>query len=459
MKNYKKLLVIPCLSLMLSGCVKMNTTMTINKDKSMDFVFDELVIDSLASEMSINDSVNVESLKKRGITIKEKSENGYSGISASKKYPNIDEISSEKDIEITISNYLEDNFDDSVLFKVEKGFLKNKYIVNYKYDSNVNNPDDNSIDKDEINDDTSIEEELTPVPNLFETPVQAPNENDEIKNNINSIELPSANEDQTTNEEEMEDYSEMFSSAGEMEFKFTAILPVKPLSSNATSVSEDGKTLTWNLLTNTNSEIKYSFELLNMTNLYILIGGGAVLLVFIIVMFIAIIKKKNVSKEEYTPTEEPIHTDYDPSIATQLATNIATEVNMQGVVEQNIVQPQPTNQFTTPVETPVASEVNITSAPVEPTQQNIASEMSSTVEPTVNQAIEQQVANTIVEQPVQMGTSTMIPEEVVEQVDIKTPTFITPGIQNLPDETPVATTNEVKIDTPNATEIAKIDEQ
>ena len=124
-----------CSLILLSGCVKSNTTMVISKDKSM----------SLSSEILISDKVNddknkliikdeKDKLQKKGVIIENvESSNGYGGFRVTKKYDNIDKISSEEYKEINISNFLSDNFDDSVLFQVKKGMFKNVYTANYKF--------------------------------------------------------------------------------------------------------------------------------------------------------------------------------------------------------------------------------------------------------------------------------------------------------------------------------------
>ena len=125
----------------MTGCVKYKNTMTINNDKSMIFEGSYLISDKL---LETSDSTtffpeeNKKALEERGVTISDKKENGYTGISLSKKYDNIDKISNESGKEVIISDYLNKDFDDSVLFKIEKGFFKNKYTAIFKYDSNVN---------------------------------------------------------------------------------------------------------------------------------------------------------------------------------------------------------------------------------------------------------------------------------------------------------------------------------
>ena len=100
------------------------------------------------------------------------------------------------------------------------------------------------------------------------------------------------------------------------EVTFSVTLPSKPISHNATSVSKDGKTLTWDLTKESNIEFEFSTG----PN-YLLYGGIAVLVIVIIVVIVLVSKSSHknsepapVAKEEKPtsdsnpvnqPTEEP----------------------------------------------------------------------------------------------------------------------------------------------------------
>ena len=140
MKNLKKVIGVLLILTTMTGCVKYKNTMTINNDKSMIFEGSYLISDKLletSDSTTFFSEENKKALEERGVKVSEKKENNYTGIAVSKKYDNIDKISNENGKEVTISDYFKEDFDDSVLFKVEKGFLKNKYTANFKYDSNV----------------------------------------------------------------------------------------------------------------------------------------------------------------------------------------------------------------------------------------------------------------------------------------------------------------------------------
>lgn len=355
MKNLKKVIGVLLILTTMTGCVKYKNTMTINNDKSMIFEGSYLISDKLletSDSTTFFSEENKKALEERGVKVSEKKENNYTGIAVSKKYDNIDKISNENGKEVTISDYFKEDFDDSVLFKVEKGFLKNKYTANFKYDSNVG-PGDSG--------DTSTSQALT--------------ENDKklaVTDDLTTT-TPSTGEEATTpttpttpDTTEPGDSgfdSDIMGLAGEMEFNYVVNLPEKALTNNATNVSNDGKTLTWSLMQSQISNIEFSFELKNMTNYYILYGGIAAAVIIVIIIIISLIKKGKKGKEVVPAQNEPIHADYDPSIAQavpnpaivngnvtpemQVETAQTSVVNEQAVETTTIAQPIQTQESTT----------------------------------------------------------------------------------------------------------------
>ncbi len=93
------------------------------------------------------------------------------------------------------------------------------------------------------------------------------------------------------------------------EITFSVTLPTKPTKQNATKVSDDGKTLTWDLTKN--SDIQFEF---NMGANYLLYIGLAVLVIVVVIVVVVLSKsagkKKepvaNVSQGESAPTDKPV---------------------------------------------------------------------------------------------------------------------------------------------------------
>lgn len=295
-----KYIILLSLTILLTGCVKSNTSMTINKDKSMSLTSEVLISDKLLdkeSRLIIKDEKD--KLQKKNMTVEEiKDSNGYSGFSVTKKYGNIDKNSKEEYKEIIISNFFDDKFDDSVLFQVKKGLFKNVYTANYKF---------------EIDNDDFVEEN-----NSNETVIDDTTNTPTVENGTTNVIDNTNNVDGTNNntEKDISDNADLIKLASEVKFKFSVNLPYKVLESNATKKSDDGKKLEWDLNSNDAVKINYSFELYNMNNIYMAIGIsiGAIILLIVLI----IIKNKIVQKKREKISSRPILREYDPSIEDEL---------------------------------------------------------------------------------------------------------------------------------------------
>lgn len=248
------------LSLLSTGCVKMNLSMDIRKDKSMDFVIIEAVDETLMNQQgdsqnssgSMMDDKTIEELKKNGYQVENYSENSLVGYRISKTIKNIDDVSTEQEI---TSNIGLSESSDQPIFKIKKGFFKNKYqakIVSTD-SSKVTDQLDSSetnTDEDDFSSDMITEEEDTSLDDI--------------------------------------DYSSMLAS---LDMKFSVNVPYKALSSNATEVSNDGKSLTWKLTELKEDEMKFEFELYNTNNIILVAGVTDVLLIILIILLLNRAKK------------------------------------------------------------------------------------------------------------------------------------------------------------------------
>ena len=371
MKSLKKVIAVLLILTTMTGCVKYKNTMTINNDKSMIFEGSYLISDKLletSDSTTFFSEENKKALEERGVKVSEKKENNYTGIAVSKKYDNIDKISNENGKEVTISDYFKEDFDDSVLFKVEKGFLKNKYTANFKYDSNVGPGDsgDTSTSQALTENDKklAVTDDLTTTTPSTGEEATTPSTGDDTTTPDDGTTTPTTPTTPDTTEPGDSGFdSDIMGLAGEMEFNYVVNLPEKALTNNATNVSNDGKTLTWSLMQSQISNIEFSFELKNMTNYYILYGGIAAAVIIVIIIIISLIKKGKKGKEVVPAQNEPIHADYDPSIAQavpnpaivngnvtpemQVETAQTSVVNEQAVETTTIAQPIQTQESTT----------------------------------------------------------------------------------------------------------------
>lgn len=177
---------------------------------------------------------------------------------------------------------------------------------------------------------------------------------------------------------------------------FTVNLPSKALSNNATTVSEDGKTLTWDL-TKDIQTIEFKFNLGTNYNMFI-IAGIAIVVVLIIVLLITALIKKSKSKKTNYPQPEPTNNEQIQQL------NINSTPQITEIQPQNIMpQQQVTN--VEPTEPVIEQQPMINIQPVtEPTletqipevqPQNIIQqpEQVTSVEPVLNVEPTQQINN------------------------------------------------------------------
>ena len=155
------------------------------------------------------------------------------------------------------------------------GFKKEKYrdgeYYGYKYSKKISNIDDISSD--------TVNFKLDEFTNISDKTVFVK------KGNTYKTNLVLSSEEQS---EETQGYD-----IG-IDMLFVITLPDKPISHNATSVSEDGKTLTWNLLKESSKNIEFEFSFPENTNtlLYIGIAAGAMIVLTGIGLAVAKITKK-----------------------------------------------------------------------------------------------------------------------------------------------------------------------
>lgn len=456
MKIIKKVIAILLILTTMTGCVKSRTEMTINNDKSMVFESSYLVSDKLLeyndeSNDEVFSSEELNLLKKRNITYEKKTDNGYTGYLMKKVYNNIDDISNETGKEVELSEYFSEDFDETVFFKVEKGFLKNKYTANFKYNLKLNNDTNGGLSFDTQNtiNDNKVSIETTDNGNTVipsnDTTVGNTTTNDNKvttpgnKTNVDDTTISGEDDDTSIPGTDEPDYSDLMGLASEMEITYTVNLPEKAINNNATNTENDGKKLTWKLTTQSDNKIEYVFEIKNMTNYYILYGGIAAGVVIVILIIIMIIKKGKKGKEVIPAQNEPIHADYDPSIAAAIPNPALVnggptrEVNNEVASTTTVTEQQPTQ---TVQQTPVQTET-----PTEP-----KTEMEEPVQQPVEESVSGPIGNTNTEPQAHIIPEVTVEPQVVVPETI--PTFVTPDNTKeepivIPEEKP-----EIKIDTP-----------
>lgn len=303
------------------GFVKTDTIINIDKNKNISIEKSALMSDEYGEEF-LNLFTNTENIKRDGLKIETKKENGYTGIVGKKEYK-LDDVSNTNLDKLDIDKFLNKDFNDKSLIKVEKGFFKNNYTIEYNYTRDAlsdletlfiaNNPYKISV-TDEVFDETKY----TNCVSMIENASKVDDKNRNKKNTTNTNDITNCQ----TYVDGYDNYKKELNAkieklSREISYKLTINLPVKVGSSNASSTSDDHKKLTWNFKDEGSTLVICSFEMLNMNNIYML-GGGTLLLIAIVIVLIMFINKKKKSKVVDTLEDKPIHTDYDPSIESEL---------------------------------------------------------------------------------------------------------------------------------------------
>lgn len=243
MKGKLKVALILVTVLLLSGCMKYNINMSIDENKDVTIsaivAMDKSMTQGLESGESTDDE-DVKALKEKGYTYEKYSTDEWDGAKLTKKVGNLDEISTTDPITVELDKLFDEKTKDfKYYFQKKESGSKTTYIGNFK------------IDASEGSDSTS-------------------SETDEMTKSLMSS----------------------------MDLKYVVTLPVKSDSNNATKVSKDGKTLTWDLTYGKVSDIKYEFSLNesgNKKQTILIVAGAAVAVVAVAVTVVVINSKKKES--------------------------------------------------------------------------------------------------------------------------------------------------------------------
>lgn len=258
----KKVLIIILSALLVTGCVQVNGTIEIKKDKSMDLVMIEAINSSLAGDQDIMKAEDKSELEKNGYKVEKYTNGNNKGYKISKHYDNIDDISSVDEKEVDLSGT-----EDQMHFTVKKGFLKNTYKAKIKFDIK------NDIDEAIKNGDTSLDDSNY-------------DEGEDL-----TLDDESGMNDTTGDDEDFDLDPSLIT--GNMDLSFEVKLPYKVINTNATTKDDDGKILKWNLASSDVDSISFEFFLYNMTNIYILAGGVALVIIAVIVIVVVSGRKKD----------------------------------------------------------------------------------------------------------------------------------------------------------------------
>ena len=232
MKKLKSGLIV-LLVIILCGCSTVNTNMQVNKDKSMNITYLITLDKEYLGNKTFNEvfsSKNINYLKNNGYTVVDYEDDDSFGYKVSANVKDIDTISQTDNVKINLYDLLYSDIQNELyIFSREEKILKNQYTADFYVNLT-----------DAISNNSSVLTDMVMPPKVS--------------------------------------------------YGFTLNLPEKSLSNNATKVSEDGKTLTWqfdNVVSGINN-INFSFELYNkqaLIVLYVFIGLAILVVISMIVRF------------------------------------------------------------------------------------------------------------------------------------------------------------------------------
>lgn len=285
MKKIRTLVALLTVTLLLSGCVKCNFKMDIKKDKSMDYNITYALDTSVFGDKKAFSEEELNHFKELGYKVSEYSDGNMKGYTLTFSVDNIDDLSSTEDIEFNLSSVKSNK--SNKMFKIKKGFLKNKYTAKFSFDSSESGLQSNST----LNSSNTNTDNETKLDTEKETQIDDSEKTDDL-------ELTDTDEDNTLDTNE--DYSKMMDY---MDLSFSVTLPYKALNNNATSVKNDGKELEWNLASNNKKNIEFEFELDRFSIMPIIIVIGCILGgLFVIAIIVTIIMAISGGKKTKTPT-------------------------------------------------------------------------------------------------------------------------------------------------------------
>lgn len=357
MKKSLYILTIFIIAICLSGCVKYNANMEIKKDKSMDFSIIYAMDTQYFGDQEVLTEENRKELEEEGFKVTDYQEDTMKGFTLTKSIKNIDELSTTENTDYSLSNIEEDK--DKEMFKVEKGFFKNKYIANFKFDT----------------EDSAITEEGTNGGTITDGYSDGT-----IEENPDSYSDFPMDSTEGYNDSSMDDFSNMATS--NLDLSLNVTLPYQAISNNATKTENDNKTLSWDLTSSEIETINFEFELYNMTNIYLTIGGIALLIIIIIVVTVTKHKKrKNIGKEmkdlsqnnQPTPPTTPSNTQ-----TITLPTN-NSQTSMQEIPNMNLNQQNNTTYGFNNIPQPIEQNTNV--QPIN-TFNNLQQPVNQNIEPT-----------------------------------------------------------------------------
>lgn len=355
MKKIKKLLFLFIILFCIVGCTNAESTLTINSDRSMDLDI-KILVDSKFNET--NYLGNTSLYDERNLKIQRITQGDLKGYRITKEYANIDDLSSDKSVTLDITKFLEPNYDEKTIFKLEKSYFKNKYSASFNIDFDYlrknlftekkGNKDDfvNKIKslynkaisdysknkKEKVYSDEKNELEIEK--NIkYEISVNANGKVTKIEFTDNDFTYKKESENILVSDINVSDVNNNDNSEEKNVFKFILKLPNKTVSNNATTVSGSGETLTWIFDKNSmQNNISFVFELDNNGNYLSVVGIGLLIILSFVILIVLSIKINNKRREK--KESEPIYKSYDLNTDEVSKENELTNESVQVIEEE-----------------------------------------------------------------------------------------------------------------------------
>lgn len=252
MKKFSYIVMLFLVTFLMTGCVKFDATMDINRDKSMNLsvIYGiDVSNNSDGSYQNVFSDTDREMFKSFGFTFDEYKEEGIRGVRLTKKINNIDDISSENVKQYEISSLLTNEEKNKYLFKVKRGLFRDVYTTNFTlYNAST----------------TSEVGQQENVQNIEESSIFDEKDGDALQNR--------------------------------MKLFFRLHLPTSAIESNATSVENHHKTLIWKLDPKVQGDIQFTFAMYHKGT--IVLVSMILLLIISIILFLIWKNRKKGKKQE-----------------------------------------------------------------------------------------------------------------------------------------------------------------
>lgn len=289
--------IIAAIALLLSGCVHMTAKLKINSDGSADWGVDIQLADAVTSFAQTAGTDIWGDLTKQmeanGFTVKASKDADYSGINASRHYKNVQEM--EKNDPMSSGGALP-GAKSSFSVQVQRGFFATTYAVDMKMD-------------------VSAAMKAVAAAGTLGAGDASGSDPSLSTQGITGMLLKQA------------------------KISFIAVLPAKAASSNASSVSADGLTHTWNLSLDKPNDMKLAASIPNTAN--ILMAGAAALTIIAAVLLLLLLRVRARKHKKPAPIAPAKEIMYPGQRLLDEEAGSEPDAMMRSVANESIEQPSP----------------------------------------------------------------------------------------------------------------------